>query len=129
MEHRDLVGYGKTPPNADWPGGAHVAVSLVLNVEEGSERSFSRGDEINESVYDMIEDIIGSPNPTMESHFGYGTRAGYWRIMRVLEKYGILCTQTAVQRRWLCRPGYLELSSFGVMRSRVMVIDGQIMLI
>ena len=83
MGQRDLLGYGKNPPDANWPGGAHVAVSLVLNVEEGSERRISHGDDVNENVYDMIEDIIGSPNLTMESHFDYGTRAGYWRIMRI----------------------------------------------
>ncbi len=92
MEQRDLLGYGKNPPDANWPGGAHVAVSLVLNVEEGSERRISHGDDVNENVYDMIEDIIGSPNLTMESHFDYGTRAGYWRIMRVFDKYGVSCT-------------------------------------
>ena len=92
MEQRDLRGYGENPPRADWPGGARVAVSLVLNVEEGSERRISRGDEVNENVYDMIDDIVDSPNPSMESHFGYGTRAGYWRIMRVLDRYGVSCT-------------------------------------
>jgi peptidoglycan/xylan/chitin deacetylase (PgdA/CDA1 family) len=92
MEQRDLRGYGENLPSADWPGGARVAVSLVLNVEEGSERRISRGDEVNENVYDMIDDIVDSPNLSMESHFGYGTRAGYWRIMRVLDKYGVPCT-------------------------------------
>ena len=92
MESRDLRGYGNKPPNADWPNQAKVAVSLVLNIEEGSERRISRGDEFNENVYDMIDNIVGEPNPTMESHFGYGTRAGYWRIIRVFEKYGVVCT-------------------------------------
>lgn len=93
--HRDLVGYGANPPHAAWPGGARVAVSLVLNLEEGSERAFTYGDDRNESIYDMIETIDGAPNLTMESHFDYGSRAGYWRIVRILEKYGATCTVNA----------------------------------
>jgi allantoinase len=92
---RDFAGYGEHPPFADWPGGARVAVSLVLNVEEGSERAVSRGDAVNEPVYDMIDEIVGQPNLAMESHFDYGTRAGYWRIMRVLETHGVPCTLNA----------------------------------
>ena len=61
MPHRDLRGYGEHPPHAGWPHGARVAVSLVLNVEEGSERTVSRGDDRNEPVYDMVEDISASP--------------------------------------------------------------------
>lgn len=95
MQRRDFIGYGAHPPNAGWPGGARVAVSFVLNVEEGSERAVSRGDPTNEPVYDMIDEITGQPNPTMESHFDYGTRAGYWRIIRVLESYRVPCTLNA----------------------------------
>ena len=91
-QHRDFRGYGEHPPFADWPDGARVAVSFVLNVEEGSERTVSRGDAVNEPVYDMIESIDDAVNLTMESHFEYGTRAGYWRLVRVLEKYGVTCT-------------------------------------
>ena len=49
MDHRNLYGYGEHPPHAQWPDGARVAVSLVLNIEEGSERAISRGDDRNES--------------------------------------------------------------------------------
>src|SRR5262245_51161398 len=59
--HRDFRGYGPHPPHAHWPDGARVAVSLVLNVEEGSERAISRGDLVNEGVYDMIEFIEATP--------------------------------------------------------------------
>ena len=92
MDTRNLRGYGNKTPDANWPNQANVAVSLVLNIEEGSELRVSRGDAINENVYDMIDDIVGASNLTMESHFGYGTRAGYWRIVRLFEKYGVLCT-------------------------------------
>lgn len=93
--HRNFVGYGAHPPHARWPNGARVAVSLVLNFEEGSEQAVSRGDAVNEPVYDMIDVVEGVPNPAMESHFDYGLRAGYWRIVRVLERYGAPCTVNA----------------------------------
>jgi allantoinase len=119
--HRDFRGYGPNPPHAQWPEGARVAVSLVLNVEEGSERAISRGDLVNEAVYDMIESIEGDANPTMESHFDYGMRAGYWRIARVLERHGATCTVNACAEAlalspWLARDAVargFEISSHG----------------
>ena len=119
--HRNLVGYGAHPPHAQWPNGARVAVSLVLNVEEGSEQAVSRGDAVNEHVYDMIDVVTGSPNLSMESHFDYGPRAGYWRIARVLERYGATCTVNACAEAlalspWLGRDAVargFEISSHG----------------
>jgi allantoinase len=93
--HRNFVGYGAHPHHAQWPHGARVAVSLVLNVEEGSEQAVSRGDAVNEHVYDMIDVVTSGPNLSMESHFDYGPRAGYWRIARVLQRYGATCTVNA----------------------------------
>ncbi len=94
---RDFQGYGADPPDAAWPNGAKVAVSFVLNIEEGSERAWTRGDTgphgaKNEQVYDMIEAIDSAPNLTMESHMDYGPRAGYWRVVKVLEKHGATAT-------------------------------------
>ena len=118
--HRNFIGHGPNPPHAHWPGGARVAVSLVLNVEEGSEQAVSRGDQVNEHVYDMIDNVEGV-NLAMESHFDYGTRAGYWRIVRVLERYGATCTVNAcaealVLSPWLARDAVargFEISSHG----------------
>ncbi|MEQ8967516.1 MAG: polysaccharide deacetylase family protein [Azospirillaceae bacterium] len=90
--HRNLYGYGPEPPAVGWPGGARVAVSLVLNVEEGSEQAVSRGDAVNEHVHDMVHEVRGMDDPAMESHFDYGARAGYWRIVRVLAAHGATCT-------------------------------------
>ena len=92
MDHRNLYGYGEHPPHAQWPDGARVAVSLVLNIEEGSERAISRGDDRNEPIYDMIQEPGTEPDLAMESHFDYGARAGYWRIARVLRKHGATCS-------------------------------------
>jgi chitin deacetylase len=85
---RDLLGYGETPPDARWPGGARVAVSLVLNYEEGGENSILHGDAASEA---FLSDIAGaSPWPgmrhwNMESIYDYGARAGFWRLHRMLQ--------------------------------------------
>jgi peptidoglycan/xylan/chitin deacetylase (PgdA/CDA1 family) len=92
---RDLLGYGASPPDPRWPGGARVAVSFVLNLEEGSEFSVAEGDARNEGVFEVIDRLEGIPDPCLESHFDYGTRAGWWRIMRVLESFGAHCTVSA----------------------------------
>ncbi|MBL8653925.1 MAG: chitin deacetylase, partial [Alphaproteobacteria bacterium] len=71
---RDLRGYGPTPPFADWPGKARVAVTFVVNFEEGAELSIADGDERNEKVYEVADEVVGRPDPCLESHFDYGTR-------------------------------------------------------
>ncbi|TVQ35145.1 MAG: chitin deacetylase [Geminicoccaceae bacterium] len=91
-----------------WPGGARVAVSFVVNVEEGAELSLGDGDEANEHVFEIVERIEGAVDLCMESHFEYGTRAGYWRIMDVLERHGATATMNASARAvarspWLAR--------------------------
>ncbi len=83
---RDLVGYGSNPPDPKWPGGAPLAVNFVLNYEEGSEYSIGNGDGRSEA---SLTELQTSPVPTgerdlaAESMFEYGSRAGFWRIMRV----------------------------------------------
>jgi peptidoglycan/xylan/chitin deacetylase (PgdA/CDA1 family) len=105
---RDFRGYGPEPPNPEWPGGARVAVSLMLNIEEGAELSLADGDERNEKVYEVVDEVTGGPDLCMESHFAYGTRAGYWRIVRVLQSHGVTATVNACSRAlqrspWLAR--------------------------
>jgi peptidoglycan/xylan/chitin deacetylase (PgdA/CDA1 family) len=89
---RDLEGYADRPPQAGWPDGARIAVSFVLNVEEGSERSVLVGDAVNESIYDMVQEVKGLPDYGMTGNFTYGARAGYWRIADLLDGYGVTCT-------------------------------------
>jgi peptidoglycan/xylan/chitin deacetylase (PgdA/CDA1 family) len=98
MTTRDFRGYGGRPPHPEWPGGARVAVSLVVNVEEGAELSLSAGDERNERVYEVSEEVVGVPNLCMETHFEYGTRAGYWRVLDVLDQFGAKATVSACGR-------------------------------
>ncbi|MFW5679207.1 MAG: polysaccharide deacetylase family protein [Pseudomonadota bacterium] len=95
---RDLRGYAGKPPNLVWPNGARVAVSVVVNVEEGAELSLADGDERNEHVHEITERLEGVPDLCMESHFAYGTRAGYWRVMEVLERHGVEATMNAAGR-------------------------------
>lgn len=64
-----------------WPGGAGLAVSFVLNIEEGAEFSVTAGDPRNESVHEVVNEIVGAPDYCMETHFEYGMRAGYARVV------------------------------------------------
>ena len=80
---RDLAGYAGAPPHPHWPGEARVAVSFVLNVEEGAERSVLSGDPTSET---FLSEIIGAEafpdrHMSMESLYEYGSRAGFWRVM------------------------------------------------
>ena len=83
---RDFHGHGPTPPDPHWPGGARVAVSLVLNYEEGGENALLHGDTASEA---FLSDIAGAqPWPgmrhaNMESLYDYGARAGFWRLHRL----------------------------------------------
>ncbi|MEM1283456.1 MAG: polysaccharide deacetylase family protein [Chlamydiota bacterium] len=95
---RDFRGYGHQRFNPNWPGQARVAVSVVINVEAGAERSLADGDEENEAVYEIVEQVEGVPNFCLQSHFDYGPRVGYWRIMDALSKYDIPCTLSCCGR-------------------------------
>jgi allantoinase len=66
---RDLLGYAGSPPDPRWPGGARVAVSIVVNFEEGAEFSINDGDPENEAVYEIEQRLAGRPDPTIDSHF------------------------------------------------------------
>lgn len=94
-DKRDLLGYGQNPPAAQWPGRARVAVSFVVNFEEGAELSVAEGDDRNEAVYEVIDRLDGIPDPCIQSHFDYGTKAGWWRIADCFERFGATCTVSA----------------------------------
>jgi len=91
---RDLVGYGRTPPHARWPGGARIAVQFVLNYEEGAENCVLHGDAASET---FLSEIVGAQafearHLSMESMYEYGSRAGVWRILREFERRGLPLT-------------------------------------
>ena len=102
---RDMRGYGRTPPDPQWPGDARVCVQFVLNYEEGGENNILHGDPHSEA---FLSDIMGAANwPgqrhwNMESIYEYGARAGYWRLWRLFTSRNLPVTvygvATALQR-------------------------------
>ena len=91
---RDLVGYGRKPPHAQWPGQARVAVQFVLNYEEGGENATLHGDAGSEQ---FLSEMFNPPSfperhMSMEGIYEYGSRAGVWRILREFEKRGLPLT-------------------------------------
>ena len=94
---RDLLGHAGKPPLVRWPNGAHVAVSFVVNFEEGAEFAMSEGDPFNESVYEVDHRVDG-PDPCIESHFEYGSRAGWWRVMDLFDAFNVKVTVSACGR-------------------------------
>jgi len=90
---RDLVGHGRDTPVAPWPDAARIAVSLVLNVEEGSEKSVVDGDPVGESLSEVPPPgVPGERDLTLESVFEYGSRAGVWRLLRLFERQAVPAT-------------------------------------
>ncbi len=84
---RDLTGYGPTPPAANWPGDAKIAVQIVLNYEEGGENCVLHGDPASEAFLSEItgaQPWPGQRHGNMESIYEYGARAGFWRLHRML---------------------------------------------
>ena len=82
---RDFLGYGANPPDPKWPNGAKLALSFVLNYEEGGENTVLNGDAGSELYLHEVpggSPIIAERNRTVESQFDYGARAGVWRILR-----------------------------------------------
>ncbi len=92
---RDLIGYGKNPPDAKWPGGARVALQFVLNYEEGAENCVLHGDDGSEAFLSEIvgaQSWSGQRHPSMESLYEYGSRVGVWRLFDLFRRYEIPLT-------------------------------------
>ena len=87
MEYqRDLVGYGAKPPDPKWPGGARLALNFVINYEEGSEANILDGETFTETGLtegSTAQFPAGARNLAAESMFEYGSRVGFWRLMRL----------------------------------------------
>ena len=112
---RDLVGYGRHPPHARWPGAARIALQFVLNHEEGAENCVLDGDAASET---FLSEIIGAPafpmrHMSMESLFEYGSRAGLWRVLRAFEQrklpLSVFAAATALARHPEAAAAYREL--------------------
>jgi len=86
---RDLVGYGARPPHPRWPNGARLAVQIVMNYEEGSEYAIGDGDDISETYLTEVPGATLGPGKRdliVESIYEYGSRTGFWRLMRIFEE-------------------------------------------
>ena len=91
---RDMIGYGATPPAANWPGGARLALSFVINYEEGGENNILHGDPESET---FLSEIVGAKpyearHMSMESMYEYGSRAGFWRLHRLFQRHQLPVT-------------------------------------
>lgn len=95
---RDFIGYGPNKPSPRWPGEARIAVSFVVNFEEGAEFSISDGDDHNEAVYEVEHRLEDLPDPCIDSHFEYGARAGWWRVIDAFAAHNVSATISACGR-------------------------------
>lgn len=108
---RDLIGYGQTPPQAQWPGDARIAVQFVINYEEGAENCILHGDEASEA---FLSEMVGTPpipamrHMSMESLYEYGSRAGFWRLHRLFTERGLPVTVYGVAMAMERNPATVE---------------------
>lgn len=108
---RDFSGYAATPPNAQWPGGARIAVQFVLNYEEGGENCLLHGDAASEA---FLSEIVGAaPWPgqrhwNMESIYDYGARSGFWRLHRLFTQAQVPVTVYGVASALARAPEQVE---------------------
>ncbi|HET8943023.1 MAG TPA: allantoinase PuuE [Rudaea sp.] len=99
MQPRDLVGYGAQVPHAQWPNGARIAVQFVINYEEGAENCILNGDAASEA---FLSEMVGTPalkgvrHMSMEWLYEYGSRAGFWRLLRLFAERDMTATVFAV---------------------------------
>ena len=92
---RDLIGYGDEYPRIKWPGGARIAISLVINFEEGSELNPLLGDPVAEPTGEAFPDSLGQRRLINESLYEYGSRVGFWRLLEILDKNDVKATGSA----------------------------------
>ena len=107
MDDRDYVGYAGAPPDAQWPGGARIALNINLNYEGGGEHSIMDGDAGSEG---MLNDIGMPSYPARrsvitESVFEYGSRVGGWRLLELFRKFDMKVCLLAVARAAERNPG------------------------
>ena len=92
---RDMIGYGRNPPDPKWPNDALVAVQFVLNYEEGGENNVLHGDPTSEAFLSEIVGAVaweGARHMNMESIYEYGSRAGFWRLWRIFNERNVPVT-------------------------------------
>jgi putative urate catabolism protein len=108
---RDLVGYGRKPPPAQWPRRARIALQFVLNYEEGGENSVLHGDRASEAFLSEIvgaQPIEGARHLSMESLYEYGSRVGMWRVLELFRRYDLPLTVYGVAMAMERHPAAVE---------------------
>ncbi|MCJ8325072.1 MAG: allantoinase PuuE [Rhizobiales bacterium] len=108
---RDMSGYGQTPPQANWPNKARIAVQFVLNYEEGGENNILHGDDASETFLSEIIGALpfhGQRHMSMESIYEYGSRAGVWRVLELFRQRQIPITLFAVAMAMQRNPAVIE---------------------
>lgn len=96
---RDLIGYRGKWPDISWPGGARLAVSVVVNFEEGAEQQVLDGDAVSERMGEVLSVVPeGRPDPGQAQIFAYGPRAGLWRMREALRRHNVKATIFACGR-------------------------------
>ena len=86
---RDLLGYGRSPPKFQWPNNSVIAIQFVVNYEEGGENNILHGDQTSEAFLSEVVGALPWKNQrhwNMESIYEYGSRSGFWRLLRLFEK-------------------------------------------
>src|ERR1700731_2014836 len=89
---REIVGYGEHLPRVRWQNDAKVAIQIVVNYEEGSEKTYAMGDKTNDGMYELPFAVDGQRDLAVESMYEYGARAGIWRLFRVFDAAGVPVT-------------------------------------
>jgi len=106
--HRDLAGYAGNSPDPQWPGGANIVINFVMNFEEGAEFSLIEGDNHAEAA---LSDLAPTPYLqgqrflNIESLYEYGSRVGFWRILRHFREHELSLTFNTVGRALELNPG------------------------
>ncbi|KJA21918.1 carbohydrate esterase family 4 protein [Hypholoma sublateritium FD-334 SS-4] len=104
---RDFRGYGRDPPNPNWPNGAKIAVNFVINYEEGGENTLDNGDAQAEAMLQEVgpkAPLQGERDIPMETQFEYGSRRGMWRLLNLFEKHKMAITIYAVGKAYEQNP-------------------------
>lgn len=109
---RDLIGYGEHPVEVEWPNGARIAVSFVLNYEEGGEHHIHNGDDRSEAYIwekgGASTEVLNGRHLMSESEFEYGSRVASWRLLRLFKEFGWPMTLYAVATAFEKNPQFAK---------------------
>lgn len=105
-------GYGEEGFDPQWPNGAKIAISFVLNYEEGAERTPVNGDDQSEPyLWEKGASSVfrhGHRYINAESEYEYGSRSGAWRILRLFKEFGWNYTTYAVAQAMEKNPSFAK---------------------